>query len=204
MFGFAFQMSPFDVVQHVRRASWDEATKSFGVITYGPADDAAGRPSYPPELDEFVKRGLVPNIAIFASGDLRWAVLAARAGVLRQPLNLKLFFSDRWVSMNAPTTAVLNFLLGEIPAEVDYEAIVVPDAMESAESCERLWNAAFERGLGVRAGIGDCPRAFPTATNEELVRRVVALSATYGRTPATPNEVRIRCGLPTVAEALNR
>ncbi|MGH2727563.1 MAG: 3-keto-5-aminohexanoate cleavage protein, partial [Actinomycetota bacterium] len=197
--GFAFQMSPFDVVQHVRRASWDEATKTFGVITYGPTDEAGSRPAYPPELDEFVTRGLVPNIAIFNSGDLRWTVLAARAGLLKQPLNLKLFFSERWVSMNAPTTRVLDFLIGEIPTEIDYEAIVVPYAMDGAKACEGLWNAALERGLGVRVGIGDCPRAFPTATNAELVHRVAELAGKHGRTSATANEVRVRCGLPTLA-----
>lgn len=202
--GFAFQLSPFDVVQHVRRASWDEDTKTFGVVTYGPDDAAAGRPAYPPELDEFKKRGLVPNIAVFSSGDLRWVVLAARAGLLDQPVNLKLFFSDRWVSMNDPAIEVLDFLIGQIPAEVDHETLVVPYAMTDAARCETLWRAALDRGLGVRAGIGDCPRAFPTATNAELVERVVALAAEYGRTPATPNELRARCGLPTRDEAMKR
>lgn len=193
--GFTFQLSPFDVVQHVRRASWDESRKQFGVITYGRPGEEPERPPYPPELDEFKRRGLVPNIAIFDSGDLRWAVLAARAGLLDQPLNLKLFFSERWVSMNDPSSAVLDFLLSQIPGEVDFEAIVVPYAMESAQRCEVLWLAALERGLGVRAGIGDCPRAFPTETNADLVGRVVALAAEHGRKPASANDVRARCGL---------
>ncbi|MEX2558121.1 MAG: 3-keto-5-aminohexanoate cleavage protein [Actinomycetota bacterium] len=202
--GFAFQLSPFDVVQHVKRASWDESTKTFGVITYGRPGEEPERPPYPPELDEFKRRGLVPNIAIFDSGDLRWTVLAARAGLLDQPLNLKLFFSERWVSMNDPTPEVLDFLLSQIPDEVDFEAIVVPYAMESAERCDRLWLAALERGLGVRAGIGDSPRAFPTEANTELVRRVVDLAGKQGRKPATPDDVRVRCGLPTHTEATNR
>ncbi|MGH2784859.1 MAG: 3-keto-5-aminohexanoate cleavage protein [Actinomycetota bacterium] len=198
--GFAFQFTPFDVVQHVKRASWDESRKEFGVITYGRPGEEPARPPYPPELDEFERRGLVPNIAIFDSGDLRWTVLAARAGVLRQPLNIKLFFSERWVSMNEPSEDVLDFLVSQIPVEVDYEAIVVPYAMESPDRCDALWNAALARGLGVRAGIGDCPRAFPDATNADLVRRVVKLAAGHGRTPATADEVRRRCGLPVAAE----
>jgi len=192
--GVAFQLSPFDVVQHVRRAAWDASRNEFSVISYGPGDQQ-DRPTYPPELDEFVRRGLVPNIAIFDSGDLRWVVLAVRAGLLRQPVNLKLFFSERWVSMNDPTVQVLDFLLSQIPATVDAEVIVVPYSMESPEGCERLWRAALERGLGVRAGIGDCPRAFPTQTNGDLVRRVADLAAEYGRTPASAEEVRVRCGL---------
>lgn len=198
--GFAFQLSPFDVVQHVKRASWDEMTKSFGVITYGRPGEEPERPPYPPELDEFKRRKLVPNIAIFDSGDLRWAVLAARSGVLRQPLNLKLFFSERWVSMNHPSEDVLDFLISQIPEEIDHETIVVPYAMANPERCDALWRAALERGLGVRAGIGDSPAAFPTETNADLVRRVVKLAAEHGRVPATPDDVRRRCGLPVAAE----
>jgi len=198
--GFAFQLSPFDVVQHVKRAAWDEAAKTFGVITYGRPGEEPERPPYPPELDEFKRRGLVPNIAIFDSGDLRWTVLAARAGVLQQPLNLKLFFSERWVSMNHPSEDVLDFLVSQIPEEIDHETIVVPYAMENPERCDALWDAALARGLGVRAGIGDSPRAFPIETNADLVRRVVELAAKHGRVPATPDDVRRRCGLPVAAE----
>ena len=201
--GFAFQLTPFDVVQHVKRASWDESRTEFGVITYGRPGEEPERPAYPPELDEFKRRGLIPNIAIFDSGDLRWTVLAARAGLLSQPLNLKFFFSERWVSMNDPTLEVLDFLLSQIPAEIDFEAIVVPYAMESVERCEMLWRAAIERGLGVRAGIGDCPRAFPIQTNADLVRRVVDIAEKHGRKPASADDVRVRCGLPTHAGAMN-
>lgn len=194
--GFAFQLSPFDPVQHVRRASWDSARATFGVISYGPPGEEQERPPYPPELDEFARRGLVPNVAIFDSGDLRWTVLAARAGLLRRPVNLKFFFSDRWVGMNDPSTEVLNFLLSRIPPEIDYEAIVVPYAMESVDRCKMLWRGALERGLGVRAGIGDCPRAFPTASNADLVSMVIDLAATRTLSPASAADVRTRIGLP--------
>ena len=80
----------------------------------------------------------------------------------------------------------------------------MPYAMESAERCDMLWRAALERGLGVRAGIGDSPRAFPTETNADLVRRVFDLAGKQGRKPATPDDVRVRCGLPTHTETTNR
>ena len=47
-------------------------------------------------VDRFAELGLVPNIAVFNAADMRWVALAARIGILRQPLNIKLFFSDRW------------------------------------------------------------------------------------------------------------
>ena len=200
--GFAFQFSPFDPVQHVRRAAWDAASDSFTVVNYSRQAGQPDRPPYPPELDEFTRRGLVPNIAIFSSADIRWTVVAARAGLLRQPLNLKFFFSDRWLAQNEPATDVLDFLMARIPADVDYEAIVVPYAMESPDRCAILWNAAIERGLGVRAGIGDCPRAFPSETNADLVKRVVAIAAEHGRSPVTAAEVRDRCGLQPAEAAV--
>ncbi|WP_019875848.1 3-keto-5-aminohexanoate cleavage protein [Sporichthya polymorpha] len=195
------QVSPFDPVQHIRRVLWQEESNSFGVVTFGPDDPAHSRPPYPPELDRLAELGLVPNIAIFNVSDLRWTLLAARAGVLRQPLNLKMFFSDRWVSNNEPDPAVLDFLLSRIPDGIDHETVVVPYAMSSAERCEALWDAALERGLGIRTGLGDTPLVHPTATNAELAERAVERVRKHGLEPATTAELRERCGLTAGAAA---
>ncbi len=194
--GTRLLLTPFDPVQHVKRVLWLEDEGRFGVISFGPDDPNNSRPPYPPELDRFADLGLVPNIAVFNAADMRWVALAARIGILRQPLNIKLFFSDRWVSNNDPDPDVIDFLLSRIPADVDHETVVVPYAMNSIERCEALWERALDRGLGIRVGIGDCPWAFPTATNAELVDRAVDLITRRGLSPATQADLRERVGAP--------
>lgn len=194
--GTRLLLTPFDPVQHVKRVLWLEDEGRFGVISFGPDDPNNSRPPYPPELDRFADLGLVPNIAVFNAADMRWVTLAARIGILRQPLNIKLFFSDRWVSNNDPDPDVIDFLLSRIPADVDHETVVVPYAMNSIERCEALWERALDRGLGIRVGIGDCPWAFPTATNAELVDRAVDLITRRGLSPATQADLRERVGTP--------
>jgi uncharacterized protein (DUF849 family) len=197
--GGRLELSPFDPVQHTRRVLWDEETTSFGVVTFGPDDPAHSYPPYPPELDRFAELGIVPNVAIFNAADMRWVVLAARSGVLQEPLNLKVFFSDRWVSNNEPDPAVLDFLMARLPDDIEHETVIVPYAMSSLERCEQLWDAALERGLGIRTGLGDTPLVFRDETNAELVERAVARLTAHGLRPATPAEFRARCGLPAVA-----
>ncbi len=199
--GTKLLLSPFDPVQHIKRVLWLEDENRFGVVSFGPDDPNNSNPPYPPELDRFAELGLVPNIAVFNSADLRWVALAARIGVLRQPLNIKLFFSDRWVSNNDPDPDVIDFLVSRIPAGSDHETVVGPSAMSSVERCKRLWERALDRGLGIRVGIGDCPWAFDTATNAEMVDLAVDLITQRGLTPATQADLRERVGAPAVAQA---
>ena len=99
---------------------------------------------------------------MFNAVDLRWVILATRIGILRQPLNIKLFFSDRWVPNN------------------------------SAERCQELREHALDRGLGIRVGIGECPLVFRTAANTEMVDRAVNLITKRGLTPDTQHDLRAR------------
>lgn len=198
--GTSLLLTPFDPAQHNDRALWLEDENRFGVISFGPDDPFNSKPTYPVELDRFAELGLVPNIAVFNAADMRWVVLAARMGILRQPLNIKLFFSDRWVFNNEPDPDVIDFLLSRIPDDIEHETVVVPYAMSSAQRCEHLWERALDRGLGIRVGIGDCPWAFPTATNAEMVDRAVDLINKRGLTPATQADLRARIGAPAVVE----
>lgn len=190
--GTGLLLAPFDPTQHVKRVLWLEDESRFKAVDLGPEHPNGSQPHYPPELNRFPKLGLVPSIAVFNAADLRWVILAARIGILRQPLNIKLFFSDRWVSYNDPAPDVVDFLASRIPQWIDHEIVVVPYAMSSAERCQELWEHALDRGLGIRVGIGDCPLVFPTATNAQLVDRAVRLITKRGLTPATQDDVRAR------------
>lgn len=185
-------LAPFDPAQHVKRVLWLEDKNQFKTVDFGADDTNGSHPHYPPELDRFTELGLVPSIAVFNAVDLRWVILAARIGILRQPLNIKLFFSDRWVSHNDPAPDVMDFLVSRIPKWIDHEIVVVPYAMSSAEVCQELWEHALDRGLGIRVGIGDCPLVFRTTTNAQLVDRAVNLITKRGLTVATQDDVRTR------------
>lgn len=199
--GTGLLLAPFDPAQHVKRVLWLEDENQFDVVDFGSDGPNGSHPPYPPELDQFIELGLVPSIAVFNAVDLRWVILAARIGILRQPLNIKLFFSDRWVSHNDPDPDVLDFLVSRIPKWIDHEIVVVPYAMSSAERCQELWEHALNRGLGIRVGIGDCPQIFRTATNAQMVDRAVNLITKGGLTPATQDDVRARFAAAVVDES---
>ncbi|BBY37939.1 hypothetical protein MMAN_20730 [Mycobacterium mantenii] len=190
--GTGLLLAPFDPARHVKRVLWSEDENQFEAVDFDSECLNGSHPSYPPELDRFTKLGLVPSIAVFNAVDLRWVILAARIGILRQPLNIKLFFSDRWVSYSDPDPGTIDYLVSRIPKWIDHEIVVVPYAMSSAELCQELWEHALDRGLGIRVGIGDCPLVFRAATNAQLVDRAVNLITKRGLTPATQDHVRTR------------
>ncbi|MGV0036946.1 3-keto-5-aminohexanoate cleavage protein [Mycobacterium colombiense] len=198
--GTSLLLAPFDPAQHVKRVLWLEDQNQFKTVDFGSGQSGGLHPPYPPELDQFTKLGLAPSIAVFNAVDLRWVIMAARIGILRQPLHIKLFFSDCWMSYNDPEPDVIDFLVSRIPKWIDREIVVVPYAMSSAERCQELWEHALNRGLGIRVGIGDCPLVFRTATNAQMVDRAVNLITKRGLSPATQKDVRTRFGVADVDE----
>lgn len=195
--GAALLLAPFAPARHVENAAWCEDESRFEVSERS----NGSHPTYPPELDRFKALGLVPSIAVYNAVDLRWVTLAARIGILREPLNIKLFFSDRWVSHNEPDPDVLDFLVSRIPKWIDREIVVVPYAMSSAERCQDLWEHALDRGLGIRVGIGDCPSLLRRTGNAQLVDRAVNLITKRGLSPATQDDMRARFAAPAVDDS---
>jgi uncharacterized protein (DUF849 family) len=188
--GPGLRFAPFDVVQHVRRVQWNHAEGRLEGMTAlgGDNEDAAD----PPPLRRFRAEGLVPSIGVFELGELRWSVLAARSGLIDTPLCLKLFLIDTWVRGPSADMAGLDAYLSQVPADVDAEVTVVPYEMVDADRCWALVDAALERGLHVRVGIGDNPSAFRGATSADLVAEAADRAAAHGLKPATPSDVLAR------------
>ena len=187
------EMIAFDVPQGVRPASllWNEEQLAFepvGFDTVGTTDSAIQ--VQPPELAEAARRGLVPVVGIFDTGDARWAVLAMRAGVLSRPAVLKLVLCGQMVLGPFPSPEGLDAYLAQLAGGVDVECIVEPYLMTEPDDCDMVLAAALDRGLGVRVGIGDSPAAYPHARNAELVARAVDMARARGLEPATPSEGR--------------
>jgi 3-keto-5-aminohexanoate cleavage enzyme len=196
------ELAPLDIGSR-NVTLWDRERRAFAPLDLLPADHQVAI-NAPDELEWVLAqartRGLHPTLGIFDVTYLRYSVHALWAGLLEPPLLMKWFLSERWASGPFPTVAGLDAYVAQVPDDVDYEGIVVPYAIFDAERCERLWRAALERGQGLRVGIGDCPDAFPRATNAELVRRAVDLLAGHGLEPATAADVRSRLGLPARGE----
>lgn len=185
--GPGLRFGPFDVVQHVKRVQWNHETQRIEAMTAlgGDYSEAAD----PPVLHRFRTEGLTPSIGAFELGDVKWAVLAARSGLLPTPLCLKLFLNDSWVRGPFADVSGIDAFASQIPADVEAEVTIVPYEMADADRCWALLDTALERGFHIRVGIGDNPAAFPRATNAELVERAVELVERHGERPAAPADV---------------
>ncbi|HYH48256.1 MAG TPA: 3-keto-5-aminohexanoate cleavage protein [Acidimicrobiia bacterium] len=190
--GPGLRFAPFDVPQHIRRVQWNHAEGRIEGMTVLGGDHS--RAARPPELERFRDAGLIPSIGAFELGEVRWAVLAARSGLLATPLCLKVFLNDTWIRGPGADEAGLDAFLSQVPTDVDAEITVVPYEMADADRTWALLEAALARGHHIRVGIGDNPGAFPTATNAELVERAVELAAKHGLEPASPAQVLERFG----------
>ena len=186
------EFAPFDVVQHVRRVQWNHAEGRLEAVTSlgGPP-----RPPYPAELDQFAEDGMLPTIAAFEIGELKWTILAARSGVIPQPLSVKVFLNDTWVKGPFADVTGLDAFMSQIPDDIDIEFMAVPYEMQDRARTEQLLLAALDRGMHIRVGIGDNPTAFPTQTSAELVEWAAELAGSRGLEPATPADMRTRYGL---------
>ncbi len=187
------ELLPLDLGS-VSTVIWDAASASFpfpdvepGVVT-NPLAFTLGA------LERAREVGLVPTFGVFDLGGTRTLALLLEAGVVREPVMVKLFLSGAWAVGPFPSEAALDFHLTQLPDGLDVEWIVVPYSLDDPALIERLCRHAIERGGGVRVGIGDNPAADPDATNARWVERAVAWADAAGRPVASAGDVRTRLG----------
>jgi 3-keto-5-aminohexanoate cleavage enzyme len=136
--------------------------------------------------------GLVPTVAAFDVGPTRTIAALAEAGLLDQPVLLKIFLWGSPAIGPEPSVAALDLHLQQLPAHLDLEWLVVPYGITDPALIEELCRAALDRGGGLRVGIGDNPRAFPDISNAALVARAARWAAAAGRPLASVADVRER------------
>lgn len=192
--GNGLQMAPFDVIQNVGLSTWDEENTRF--VPMGLNALGAEKSVTPPALQEIQRRGLGPVIAVFDVGQARWVRLAVRAGIVAEPVNLKVFLHAGWVLGPTPSAAGLDSYLAELDG-IDVEVTVVPSTMRDRDLWLELLDASLARGLNIRVGLGDCPAIHGDRTNADLVAEAAELIGRHGLEPATPSDVITRFGLPT-------
>jgi uncharacterized protein (DUF849 family) len=186
------QLAPFDCFRKGAYPVWDP---DAGVLRSRPDLRSDGLWDPPPFLAELLRRDLVPVFVCFEMGDIRWAMHLARAGVIPQPVlvQVQLFGDMLWGP--TPSPASLDALLSELQAGVEWEVFVSAQRLRTAAELDRLTARALERGVGMRAGLGDHPLLFPHARNVELVERAVERLQAAGLQPATVADLRARFNL---------
>ena len=186
------ELAPLDVAT-VNVFAFDHTGRA---LARGEGDDViANPPSFVVDaLACYRAAGLVPTVAAFDVGATRAIGALARAGLLSQPLVLKIFLWESPLIGPQPSVEALDLHLQQLAGDVDAEWLVVTYGMTDPASVEAIARGALERGGGVRIGIGDSPRAFPDAANAQLVELVGRWAAEAGRPLANTDEVRQRLG----------
>jgi uncharacterized protein (DUF849 family) len=139
--------------------------------------------------------GMTCTFGAFDVGCTRVVTMLAASGRINGPVLHKVFLSEGWAVGPLPSAAALDLHLEQLPDDLDFEWLAVPYSHGNPAVIEDLSRAALERGGHVRIGIGDSPAADPSATNAELVERVVQWARDAGRPVASPADVRARLGL---------
>lgn len=155
------------------------------------------------EAPEVIRRtlahGLVPVYGVFELSDVRVLAHYARLGLTPQPVAIQInLFSDL---MKGPTpgAASLDAFVAEWPADLDHETCAFFRGMPDRTSYEAVVDAALERGVHVRVGLGDNPHLFPRGTSADMVEHLQERLARRGLRAVTPGELRARLGLAPVA-----
>ncbi len=190
------ELAPVDV-STVNLVLWDAAGGALAPLEPIPGYDVI-RNSLPFVVDALGRLrtvGLVPTVAAFDVGPTRTIAALAEAGILDQPVLLKIFLWGSPAIGPEPSVAALDLHLEQLPDHLDVEWLLVPYGITDRTRVEKLARAALERGGGIRIGIGDNPHAFPDVGNATLVELAGRWAADAGRPLASADDLRARLGI---------
>jgi uncharacterized protein (DUF849 family) len=175
----------------VLNLSPEMASLTVGSMNF-PGYPSVNPPTVIGQLAERMKeRSILPELEIFESGFINYALYLRRKGILKDPLHFNLLLGS----------------LGAIPANIRDLAYLVDSIPEgciwSATGIGRFQTrinvAAILMGGHVRVGIEDSIYYnYPNkelATNEKLVRRIVRIADELNREIAEPDEARRIMGI---------
>lgn len=166
----------------------DMASLATGSVNF-PTDIYANPPQLVEDLASMMRDHQVkPEIEIFDLAMLYNAIGLMERGLIARPLHVQFVMG---IPNALPAReAVLDFMISELRA-------LLPDASWTAAGIGRfqlqLNHWALARGGHVRTGLEDniyFSKGRLAKSNAELVARVAALCADYGRYPASPDEAR--------------
>jgi uncharacterized protein (DUF849 family) len=138
--------------------------------------------------------GVLYGVVVREPGHVRTTVAYHRAGIIGGPLLFRLNLADDMLFGLPPSPEAVEAYMGLVPADIEKNWM----AYTYGPSHWAMNRHAVTTGAHVRTGLGDNPVATDgsTPTNEELVRRVVALADEVGREVATPSDAMALLSAP--------
>jgi 3-keto-5-aminohexanoate cleavage enzyme len=174
------------------RTAWDEREQRLISITNRRLDRNATFAG-PEVIRDTIKAGLVPFFGLFDLADARMLSAFARTGLVPQPVLVQINLFCDLIRGPTPGIAALDAFLAEWrPAQVDSELCLFVRAMPDRDSYERLFEAAIDRGIHIRVGLGDNPHLFANGRSADMVEHAIEMAGRKGLTPVTPAELRAR------------
>jgi 3-keto-5-aminohexanoate cleavage enzyme len=175
-----------------QRTAWDESEQRLLAIRNRRLDRET--PFAGPEvIRETIKCGLVPFFGLFDLADVRMLSAFARTGIVPQPVLVQINFFFDLIRGPTPSVAALDAFLAEWRrVEVDSELCLFVRAMPDRASYEHLFEAAIDRGVHIRVGLGDNPHLFPNGRSVDMVEHAIEMASSKGLKPATPADLRAR------------
>jgi uncharacterized protein (DUF849 family) len=175
------------------KVGWDRDRGRVTAIT-SHVPDLEGVYELPEVIRATLEAGLVPAFGLFDLGDARILSAWAQADLVPRPVLIQLNLFCDLMRGPTPSVATLDAFVAELRCHPsDDEVFVFAREMPDLASYEALCDAALERHIHLRVGLGDNSRLF--ATNAAAVEHAVGLAARHGLTPATPADLRARLGL---------
>ena len=187
------EVAPIDVAT-VNLVLWDEASATVGPTESLGAFDVIrnSMPFVTAALRRYRDVGLVPTLAAFDVGSTRAIAALASAGLVEEPVFVKIFLWGAPAIGPEPSVEALDLHLRQLPTTIDVEWVLVPYNIADRALLEALARAALDRGGGIRLGIGDNPVAFADLDNAEVVDIGVGWARDVGRPIASVGDARVR------------
>lgn len=169
----------------VPMATLNPASMTFGGGTF----------SNPPDFvralaREMGARGIRPELEVYDLGHIGLCLDLAREGLIESPLQFSFVMGVRGGMPGDPK--LLPLLIGMLPDDIVWQAIGIGPAQLP------LSHAALDLGGNLRVGFEDnvyWSKGRLAESNAQFVRRAAELVTTYGRSVATPDDVRRRLQL---------
>ncbi len=182
-----FEMGTIDLGA-VNMASFDPLTRTLGRdFVYDNSHAAVLR-----FLEIAKETGIIYNLGIREPGHLRHALAYHQMGLLREPLILKLFFTDHHPYGLPPTVKGLQAYIDMIPADLPHVWFI----QSYGPSHTMMQGLAISLGGHVRTGIGDNPRLDGRQmTSAQQVEKFAGIARRLGREVASPAEARRLLGV---------
>ena len=130
------------------------------------------------------RHGVLYGVVVREPGHVRTTVAYHRAGIISGPLLFRLNLADDMLFGLPPSPEAVQTYLRLVPDDIEANWM----AYTYGPSHWAMNRYAVTTGAHVRTGLGDNPVGpdGTTPTNEELVRRVVAMAEDAGRAVASP------------------